>query len=189
MAEMTSRERIMTAFRHQEPDRVPLFAFAVDPKFLKTLGRGNALDAFDVLGLDAFPMRVQSWCGGTPLMASLFMDIPEDLQTGGGIFAGWDGVDEFGRVWRRGSYIDGALKTKEDVDRFIPSPRLEERVPVRSMQRLRSLYPDKCYAVNVHLGPFGLTMESMGFERSFLTLYDDRDLVKHVIDRRADWFI
>lgn len=186
---MTSRERVLTTFSFQEPDRIPLFAFAVDPKIIKGLAGRDALKAFDLLGLDSFPLPVKSWCGEVPLMASLSQDIPEEYQTGGGIFAGWDGVDEFGRVWRRGSYMNGALKTWEDIDKYIPPLRLEERTPPRVVERYKELYPDKCLAINLHLGPFGLTMESLGFEQFFYTMYDDRKLIEEILRRRTDWFI
>jgi uroporphyrinogen decarboxylase len=186
---MTSRERVLTTIEHREPDRVPLYAFSVDPKFIRALGDGNPFQAFEALGLDSFPIRVQNWCQGVPLLASLVMDIPPEMQTAGGAFGGWDGVDEFGRVWRRGSYVGGALKTWEDLDRYIPPLRLEERTPPALMGKYRELYPDKAYALNHHSGPFGLTMESMGFDTFFYSLYDDRDLVKEVIRRRTDWYI
>lgn len=189
MAEMTSRERVLTAINHEEPDRVPLYAFSVDPKFIRHFGDGNPLKAFENIGLDSFPIRVQNWCNDVPLLAGLVMDIPEDQQTAGGAFAGWDGVDEFGRVWKRGSYVGGVLKTREDIDRYIPPLRLEERTPPAVMEKYKELYPDKCYALNHHSGPFGLTMESMGFEHFFYSLYDDRDLVKEVIERRTQWYI
>ena len=118
--EMTSRQRVMATINHQEPDRVPLFSFSVDAKFIKAWGGGNALKAYDKMGLDSFPIRMQNWCGDTPAMAGLIMDIPEEYQTAGGAFAGWDGVDEFGRVWKKGSYIGGALKSREDIDKYIP---------------------------------------------------------------------
>lgn len=109
MAEMTSRERVMTTFKHQEPDRVPLYAFSVDPKHIRALGSGNPLKTFEALGLDSFPIRVQNWCQGVPLLATLVMDIPEEMQTAGGVFGGWDGIDELGRIWKRGSYVGGGL--------------------------------------------------------------------------------
>jgi uroporphyrinogen decarboxylase len=189
MSEMTSRQRVLTTIEHREPDRVPLYAFSVDPKFIKALGEGNPLKAFDALGLDSFPIRVQNWCQGVPLLASLVMDIPEDMQTAGGAFGGWHGEDEFGRIWERGSYVGGALKTWDDIEKYIPPLKLEERTPPGVMQKYKELYPHKAYALNHHSGPFGLTMESMGFETFFYTLYDDRDLVKEVINRRTDWYI
>jgi len=57
------------------------------------------------------------------------------------------------------------------------------------VETLRKRYPDKALVLNSHTGPFGLTMESMGFEHFFYTLYDDRELVKEVIARRTEWFI
>lgn len=189
MAEMTSRERVLRTINHQEPDRVPLYAFSVDPKFIRAFGEGNPLKAFEALGLDSFPIRVQNWCQGVPLLASLVMDIPEEDQTAGGAFGGWNGTDEFGRLWKRGSYIGGALRTWEDLDKYIPPLKLEERTPPQIMDKYREVYPDKAYCLNFHSGPFGLTMESMGFEHFFYSLYDDRDLVREVIERRTRWFI
>jgi uroporphyrinogen decarboxylase len=189
MEEMTSRERVLTTLGQKEPDRVPLFAFAVDPKFTKMLSGKDSLKAYDALDLDVFPMPVQSWCQGIPLMAPLFMDIPAEDQTGGGVFAGWNGVDEYGRIWKRGSYIGGALANRDDIDKFIPPLRLEERISPRAMEKYRKIYPNKAYSTNIHLGPFGLTLESMGFEHFFYTLYDDLELIKEILDRRTQWFI
>lgn len=189
MSDMTSRERVMTAINHQEPDRVPLFAFSVDPKFIRAFGDGNPLKAFDAMGLDSFPIRVQNWCGETPLLSSLLKDNPKDIETAGGIFGGWDGIDEFGRIWKKGSYIGGALKTRDDLDGYIPPLKLEERTPPDSLRKYKEIYGNKAFCMNSHTGPFGLTMESMGFEHFFYSLYDDRDLVKEIINRRTDWFI
>jgi uroporphyrinogen decarboxylase len=189
MDEMTSRERVMTTINHVEPDRVPLFSFSLDPKFIKAFGDGDPVKAFEFLGLDSFPIRVQNWCQDVPLLASLVMEIREEDQTAGGVFAGWNGIDEFGRIWKRGSYIGGALKTWDDIEKFIPSLRLEERTPPELMKKYKDRYPDKAYALNFHSGPFGLTMESMGFEHFFYSLYDNRDLVKEVIERRTQWYI
>jgi len=189
MKEMTSRERVMKTIKHQEPDRVPLFANALDPKFIKAFGNGDPLKAFEFLMLDVFPIRLQAWCQGIPQSASLVMEIPEEDQTAGGLFAGWNGIDEFGRIWKRGSYIGGSLRTWEDIETYIPPLKLDERTPPKIVRKNMNLYPDKAYAFICHLGPFGLTMESMGFEQFFYLLHDDRNLVKEVIKRRTDWFI
>ncbi|MBW2348192.1 MAG: hypothetical protein JRF59_10165 [Deltaproteobacteria bacterium] len=187
---MTSRERVLTALNHEEADRVPLFTFSMDPRFVRAFGNGNPARAYEALGIDAFPIRAQCWCGDMPLVPSLMnIEVPEGYDTGGGVFAGWHGVDEFGRVWEKGSYITGALKTREDLDRFIPPPRLEERTPPAAVRRVMEKYPDRAHVLNAHLGPFGLTMESMGFEHFFYMLYDDRELVREVLDRRTTWFI
>ncbi len=186
---MTSRERVLTALEHGTPDRVPLFAFSVDPKFIRTFGHGNPLEAFGALGLDAIPLRAQNWCQGVPLLATLSGEIPEKECTAGGVFGGWNGVDEFGRVWRRGSYVGGTLKDWDDLDRCIPPLKLEERTPPAAVERVKARFPDKAYVLNFHSGPFGLTIESMGFETFCEALYRKRDLVAETIRRRTDWFI
>ena len=52
---------------HEEPDRVPLYSFSVDAKFIKAFGDGNALKTYEVMGLDSFPIRAQNWCQGNGL--------------------------------------------------------------------------------------------------------------------------
>jgi uroporphyrinogen-III decarboxylase len=189
MAGMTSRERVLTTIKHQKPDRVPLLANSLDPKFLKTFGGGDSLKAYEFLQLDVFPIRLQIWCQGLPLSATLEMEIPEEDQTAGGLYAGWNGIDEFGRIWKRGSYMGGNLKTREDVEKYIPSLRLEERTPPDTVIRNKELHPDKAFAFFSHLGPFGLTMESIGFEQFFYSLFDNRNLVQDIIAKRTRWFI
>lgn len=186
---MTSRERVLITINHKEPDRVPLYTYGLDPKFIKAFGQGDPIKAFEFLQLDCFSIRLVMWCQGMPILAPLIMDIPEEDQTAGGTYGGWNGVDEFGRIWKRGSCIGGALKTWEDIEKYIPPLKLEERIPPDLMEKYREAYPDKIYVLNGHLGPFGLTLESMGFEHFFYSLYDDRNLVKEVIERRTNWFI
>ncbi len=190
MAEMNSRERVLAVLEGRLPDRVPLFAFSMDPKFVRAFGQGSVPRAHRRLGIDTLPIRAQCWCGDMPMVASLGgIEVAEDAQTAGGTFAGWQGVDEFGRLWEKGSYVGGTLQGWEDIDRCIPPLRLEERTPPDFLERYRQRYPDMAYALCIHLGPFGLTMESMGFEHFFYTLYDDRELIREVLARRTDWFI
>lgn len=187
---LSSRERVAACMRHEEADRVPLFAFSIDPKFIRALGEGNPLKTSEALALDTYSIRAQSWCGNMPLAPSLQnIHVPEEYQTGGGVFAGWHGIDEHGRIWERGSYVGGALKIWDDIEKYVPALRLEERTPPEFMKSYKQRFPDKAYSLNIHLGPFGLTMESMGFEHFFYMLYDDRELVREVLKQRTDWFI
>jgi uroporphyrinogen-III decarboxylase len=189
MSEMTSKERVMTTIEHREPDRVPLFVHSIDPKFIEAFGDGDVLKACEFLQVDCFPIRITNWCQGQPTMGSLAREIPNEEQTGGGVFAAWNGIDEFGRMWKRGSYVGGAFRTWDDINKYLPPPKLEERSPSEAMKRNKELYPDKAFSLNFHSGPFGLTMESMGVEHFCYSLYDDRDLIKEVIERRTSWFI
>lgn len=189
MTSMTSRERVMITLAHGQPDRVPLFLFGLDPKFVIKYFERDVYSALDFLDLDTFTVRIAYWCQGIPTAAPLIMDIPEDQTTGGGIFAGWNGPDEFGRIWNRGSYAGGDLKTWEDLDKYTPALRLEERTPPNFVRRAREKYPEKAFAPIVHLGPLSLSMEGMGYEHFFFNMFDDRSLVKEVIKRRTDFLV
>jgi uroporphyrinogen decarboxylase len=189
MAEMTSRERVLTTIQHIEPDRVPLYANSIDPKFIMEVGCGNFLKTCEYFNLDVLPYRLKIWCQGLPGAAALNRDIPIEEQTGGGLFAGWNGIDEFGRVWKRGSYVGGDLKHWPDIEKYIPPLRLEERAPSEEFQYWKEQYPDKAYCLSAHLGPFGLTIESIGFQDFFYLMFDDLELVKEIIKKRTSWFI
>ena len=183
---MNCRERVLAALDGKQPDRTPLFLFGLDPKFAIEHFGGDYYAALDFLGLDTFSVRLTYWCGKIPTAAPLTMRIPDDQATGGGVFAGWNGIDEFGRVWQRGSYTGGALRTWDDLDAYTPALRLEERTPPVLVKQLRERFPDKALAPNVHWGPIGLTMESMGHLPFCIALYEDRKLIEEAIRRRTD---
>jgi hypothetical protein len=81
---MHSRQRVLTTIDHREPDRVPLYAFDMDHKFIDALGNGNPLKALEALGVEPFPVRVQYWCHEVPTHPSLITDILGEQQTTGG---------------------------------------------------------------------------------------------------------
>jgi len=188
MAKMTSKERVLAAFNGQIPDQVPVLTFGIDPKFITKLGAGTLAKTFETLGLDVHPIYSQNWCQGIPLSASLSRDVPEEMQTSGGTFGGWDGIDEFGRIWKRGSYVGGVIRTEEDIEQYVPDLKLEERTdPVRTKSIINKR-PDKCFALITHTGPFGLSMESIGFEEFFYMFVDNRAFVEKLIWKRTRWF-
>lgn len=173
---------------HEVPDRVPLFTFSIDPKFVKELGGGNVYKSFESLELDVFPIRSQNWCEGKPYLSSLRFEVPPEMQLSGGVFGGWEGIDEFGRIWKQGSYIGGAVKTEEDIVKYVPPLRLEERTDPAETKNILEKYDQKAFGLMSHTGPFGLTMESMGFENFFLTLADNKPFIKKLLKARTDWF-
>jgi uroporphyrinogen decarboxylase len=187
--EMSSKERVKKVLNHEIPDRVPLFTFSVDPKFIKGIGEGDAFKAFASFGLDVYPMRSQNWCQGKPLLSSLVEEVSPEKMLSGGVYGGWEGIDEFGRIWKQGSYIGGMVKSDDDIEKYVPPLRLEERTPPKIVKALLDKYPDKPFSLNSHTGPFGLTIESMGFENFFLTFMDNRPLIKRILEARTDWFI
>jgi len=138
--------------------------------------------------LDVYPIYSQNWCQGVPLGAGFKLNIPADMQTSGGTYAGWDGIDEFGRIWKRGSYVGGVVRTAEDIEKYVPSLQLEKRTnPARTRQSL-DRHPDKAFALITHTGPFGLTMESIGFEEFLYMFIDDRKFIETLLWERTQWF-
>ena len=80
---MTSRERIIRAIRHQEPDRVPCAFMSF------TAMRGRCQDAYEVveqelaLGLDSMLFIPSSWRGqriNHPDLRGLPVRLPRDSQ-------------------------------------------------------------------------------------------------------------
>ena len=185
---MTSKERILTVLEGNIPDCVPILTFGIDPIFVEKMAAGNLQKTFEILGLDVYPIYSQNWCQGIPLGAGAKMNIPQEMQTSGGTYAGWDGIDEFGRVWKKGSYVGGVIKTAEDIQKYVPPLQLEKRSNPAKTRQFRAANADKAFALTTHTGPFGLTMESIGFEEFLYMFIDDRKLIETLLWERTQWF-
>ncbi len=188
MEEMTSKERVLATLQGRIPDRVPTLTFGIDPKLIIEIGAGSLGRTYDILGLDVHPIYCQNWCQGVPLNAGLTQDIAEDQQTSGGTYGGWNGIDEFGRVWTRGSYTNGAVRKKEDIERYVPDLKLDERMDPAKTRAAIQKRPEKAFCLTSHTGPFGLTIESIGFEDFFYLFMDDRAFIEELLWERTKWF-
>ena len=188
MTEMTSKERVLATLRGDIPDRVPTMTFGIDPILVKEIGNGSLGRTFDILGLDVYPLYCQNWCQGVPLNAGLTQTIEDDQQTSGGTYGGWNGVDEFGRIWTRGSYTGGVFRTADDIQRYVPALMLDERMDPTKARAAITSRPDKAFCLTTHTGPFGLTIESIGFEDFFYLYMDNRALVEELLWERTKWF-
>ena len=112
---MTGLERILTALRHQEPDRVPLFELIINEPVIRALrGEVSYLDFVELEDLDAC-------C----IFENFHITREIDARTI---------VDEWGITWRTGDAgipypLDGPIKSKADLDRFQPpDPDAEYRL-------------------------------------------------------------
>ncbi|MBL7204266.1 MAG: hypothetical protein ISS63_08035 [Desulfobacteraceae bacterium] len=188
MGEMTSKERVLATLTGQIPDRVPLLTFGIDSNFARNMGYRSLEDVFNTLGFDVYHIYSQNWCNGVPLGAGLKKDIPKEMQTSGGTYAGWDGIDEFGRIWKRGSYVGGVVQSDEDIEHYVPALKLQDRTHPEQTKQAMGKHPDKAWALTTHTGPFGLTMESMGFEGFLYRYMDDREFIKRLLWKRTEWF-
>jgi uroporphyrinogen decarboxylase len=165
---MKPRERVHAALQHLEPDRVPRFEIWIDA-VLDELGQTDIPSAHVNLGQDCVMMPTR-----TP---------PESCA--------WKtGVDEWGRVWKDGIYVDGVVDTEADFRQYSPSLEVADQLFDRAeIQAIRGRYPDHCIIYGSHIGPFTAGYLAMGFERFFVRLVDDPAFVRQLLESRTEWCI
>lgn len=99
-----------------------------------------------------------------------------------------DGVDEFGRVWRKGFYHAGVLKTPADLRRFSPPADYAERFfSEKAVDLVKNSYPEHFPFFGTHVGPFMSTYMAMGMENMFCSLYSDSAFIEAVMETRTEW--
>jgi uroporphyrinogen decarboxylase len=187
---MNSKERVLAAIRHQEPDRVPLFINSIDAKLVRQLGTGTMIETWKRLGVDVFVLGRTAWCEGIPTGSGYSSSPPPPEESlGGSIYAGWNGIDEYGRIWKHGRYVGGAVASRKDLLKHSPEPRLKERYNREIIDCWRREYSDYAHALFSHTGPLGLTVECFGLMEFCYALADDRALVQESVERKTEWFI
>jgi len=166
---MKPRERVFTALEHQEPDRVPRFEIWIDDCMVDELGQNDLQSAHVNLGLDCIMIPNQA---------------PAESNA-------WrDGVDEWGRIWKNGFYVDGVVDTEADLGRYNPPlDYVDEFFDSDRIKEVMDLYPDHCFIYGSHIGPFTAGYMAMGFERFFLRLVDDPAFVHKLLQARTEWCI
>ena len=101
-----------------------------------------------------------------------------------------DGVDEFGRVWRNGTFVDGVIDTQEDIEHYSPPlTNIHQYFDTAEIRTIRQTYPDHCLIFGTHIGPFTAGYMAMGFERFFIRLVDDPAFVHRLLEHRTEWCI
>jgi len=165
---MKPRERVFAALRHQEPDRVPRFEIWIDA-LLDELGESDIHSAHVNLGQDCIM-------------------IPNQRPAGSNAWE--DGVDEWGRIWKNGVYVNGLVDTEADLRQYSPSlDYVDQFFDSDRVKEVKDLYPDHCFIYGTHMGPFTAGYMAMGFERFFLRLADDPAFVHRLLEARTEWCI
>jgi uroporphyrinogen-III decarboxylase len=101
-----------------------------------------------------------------------------------------NGVDEWGRVWRDGTYVDGVVDTRADLEKYNPPLAYVEQLwDGDCIQQVQESYPGHCLIYGSHIGPFTAGFMAMGFERFFLRLVDDPAFVRQLLEARTEWCI
>jgi uroporphyrinogen decarboxylase len=165
---MKPRERVIAALQHREPDRVPNFEIWINPS-LGIQGQADPVNAYANLGQDCVMMPVNN---------------PPESNA-------WrDGVDEWGRVWRNGIFVDGAVDSLTDLEKYSPPLNyVEQLFDGERIRKIRNTFPDHCLIFGKHIGPFTAGYLAMGFERFFLRLEDDPRFVQQLLEARTEWCI
>ncbi len=173
---MTSRERVLAALRREKPDRVPYIEIGVDPAV-----------ADQLLGRPA-------QAGGPPVLIEVNQRTVEEEKAlaramrkdnityvlRAPVFA--DRVPgKDGRLF----YADGQIRSRADLDKLVlPDPTSDELY--RELETFVSSKEDFALFLATRAGVFAAAL-SMGLERFFLALHDDRPLVEELMDRYAGW--
>lgn len=166
---MKPRERVFAALRHQEPDRVPRFEMWIAREMAGALGHEDRASAYVGLGLDCIPVPHQ---------------IPEGSNTWG------NGVDEWGQVWKDGTYVGGVVEREADLERY--SPPLEyvgEFFDAARVNEVRERYPDHCFVWGAHMGPFTAGFMAMGMKNFFVGLLQRPTFIRKVLEARTEWCV
>jgi uroporphyrinogen decarboxylase len=147
---------------------VPRFEIWIDG-LLEELGQDDAVGAYVNLGQDSVMMPTRN---------------PPDSKAWG------TGVDEWGRVWRDGVFIGGAVDTAHDLKRYSPHlSQVEQYFDVDQVGHIRKAHPDHCLIFGTHIGPFTAGYMAMGFERFFLRMTEDPRFVRRLLEARSEWCI
>ena len=166
--EMKPRERVFRTLQHQEPDRVPRFEIWIDALF-DEMDLVDPVSAYVKLGQDCVMLPTSH---------------PAESNA-------WkDGVDEWGRVWQNGMFVDGVVSTAADLKRFSPPlSYVEQFYDTNLIQKVREAYPSHCLIYGTHIGPFTAGYMATGFERFFFYLVDNPGFLQQLMETRTEWCI
>jgi len=204
MAEMTARERVLSALNHQEPDRVPVALGGgpygvVDALYFKLLQRFDLGDPvapfrkghnisymddrlFAKLGIDTRYV----WPGASPSSPSTETNDPDTF------------LDGFGQPWKRALpyfYADkGVLETAtsvDDIDRLLKWPVTTDPRWVKGVrERAQMLHDETNYFVAARMvlshGLYQLACDFRGTEQFMIDLIENEVFAKTLIGRIAD---
>ena len=165
---MKPRERILATLEGRLPDRVPRFEIWIDTQ-LPGLATRDPARAYAELGQDCVMMPTVN-----PPHSNAWRD----------------GVDEWGRVWRDGMFVEGAVNTPADLDRYSPPlDYVDALFDSQQVREVRESCPDHCLIFGTHIGPITAGYMAMGFEPFFMRLVEDPAFVHRLLEARTDWCI
>lgn len=172
---MTSRERVLAALRLEKPDRVPYVEIGVDPAIAdQLLGRSGRRDR---------PVRIEENERSAEEEKALARAMAKDniaYILRAPIFA-----DRLAGKDARLFYGDGWIRSRDDLAKVVlPDPSSDELY--RELEEFCAAKEDLALFLVTRSGFFPALL-SMGMERFFIALHEDRSLVEDLMDIYTDW--
>lgn len=172
---MTSRERVLTALRREEPDRVPYCELGIDRALAQRL-TGWGAPVSQAANLEANPYSADE---ARALAALLHLDNVSYVLRAP-VYARREAGQD-GRLF----YGEGMIKSEADLPLLrLPDPR-QDALYAEAEEFCRQTGDYSAWFVT-RIGIFP-TMLSLGTENFCLALYDNRAFVEAVLDRYCDW--
>ena len=170
MSEMTSAERVMTAIRGEQPDRIPHFEWIIDKKVRHAICPGASTEEFTVrMGLDAM------------LTAP---DFKKEQVAPNRFKNEWGIVVEKGEE-QHSSVVETVIATMEDFENYT-APDAFASYRFDSLKKLVSLYKGE-YAIGVHLNDvLSIPRNLMGFQELMMAFCLEPELVSKLVEMSVD---
>ena len=173
---MTSRERVLTALKLQQPDRVPWVEMSVHNTLAeKLLGRSQFEKATVTQLFSAPGIRIPPEVLEVIALDNLIFSIAPPRFVKTRAFEGMDMV------------ADGLIKTEADLKKVVlPDPEDDKFYRPAREFIARHRKSNRALAVGTRMG-ISNTYLSMGIEHFSLMLYDKPEFVLRLIDIFVDW--
>lgn len=172
---MNSRERVLTALRREEPDRIPYCELAIDRALAqKLMGWGEARS--QAANLEANIYSIEE---AKAIASRLHMDNLSYVMRAPVYAHKHAGQD--GRLF----YGDGMIQTEDDLPLLLLPDPAHDALYVDAEEFITHKGDYAAWFVT-RIGIFP-TMLSMGMENFCVALYDNRPFVEAVLDCYCDW--
>jgi uroporphyrinogen-III decarboxylase len=174
---MTSRERVLTALRTEQPDRVPYCEIGVDRALAhKLLGWDGTIT--EAANLEAQPYSIDEM---NRVADHLHLDNIYYVLRAPVYAERIQGRD--GRLF----YGEGLIRSREDLGKLeLPDP--EDESLYDGAREYVAGKGDRAAFFVTRVGVFP-TMLSMGTETFSVALYEDRAFLEEILDRYVDWTV
>ena len=174
---MTSRERVLAAIGHEEPDRVPYCELGIDRSLAQRfMGWGEPKS--QKANLEANTYSVQE---AKEISSFLKMDNISCVIRAPVYANKVPGID--GRLF----YGEGMISSEDDLPKFVLPDPYDDAL-YADAEMFTSQKDDYCCWFVTRVGIFP-TMLSMGMDNFSIALFENRDFVEAVLDRYCDWSV